>query len=306
MLCTWLCSSAWAGGGPAIAPGGARTCSLSSMPATWPGYAAWGGGEPAPTRPKRRIGMCTPGLPEELSGRLWEPLTPMTPEFASVAQAQFEALGMRLQASRAAIFFRRENPRTGSLEFVPAAVWPATQRVWVVGEGVLASVDHRSLPGGTDAGQLMPSYPFLTRAASELPDSGLSVPLIHGATVLGILAVWRQGQCRHDQAEPAPDTHAADTARGGIPGSAGGASTAGRLGADAAGGPGADTVGGREATPHPAAACASPSRVGWTEAELGDLEVSFLVVLFSTLGVGGQCRQRGALEVEVCGWGGCA
>ena len=69
----------------------------------------------------------------------------MTPEFASVAQAQFEVLGERLDASRAAIYFRRENPRTGDLEFVPAAVWPATQNVWVVGDGVLAKVRPTAL-----------------------------------------------------------------------------------------------------------------------------------------------------------------
>ncbi|EOD32152.1 putative sensory transduction histidine kinase [Emiliania huxleyi CCMP1516] len=129
--------------------------------------------------------MCDHG-----AGRLWEPLTPMTPEFASVAQAQFEVLGARLQASRAAIYFRREDPRTGALEFVPAAVWPATQKVWIVGEGVRPSVDSPPLPGGTDAGSLMPSYPFLSRAASPLPlgrlpeeaaEAGLSVPLVHGS-----------------------------------------------------------------------------------------------------------------------------
>ncbi|EOD13967.1 putative sensory transduction histidine kinase [Emiliania huxleyi CCMP1516] len=136
-------------------------------------------------RHRAATAMCDHG-----AGRLWEPLTPMTPEFASVAQAQFEVLGARLQASRAAIYFRREDPRTGALEFVPAAVWPATQKVWIVGEGVRPSVDSPPLPGGTDAGSLMPSYPFLSRAASPLPlgrlpeeaaEAGLSVPLVHGS-----------------------------------------------------------------------------------------------------------------------------
>jgi hypothetical protein len=225
--------------------------------------------------------MFSPGLPEKVSSRLWKPLTPMTPEFASVAQAQFEALGARLQASRAAIFFRRGNPRTGALEFVPAAVWPATQRVWVVGEGVLASVDHPSLPGGTDADQLMPSYPFLTRAASELPDSGLSVPLIHGATVLGILAVWREGRRGQAQADAAADPAAADTA--------GGPNTAGGRETDIARGADADTAGGRKATAPPAAGFASRSAdvppAGWTEAELGELEVGFVFGFLFGLGL---------------------
>ena len=158
-------------------------------------------------RHRAATAMCDHG-----AGRLWEPLTPMTPEFASVAQAQFEVLGARLQASRAAIYFRREDPRTGALEFVPAAVWPATQKVWIVGEGVRPSVDSPPLPGGTDAGSLMPSYPFLSRAASPLPlgrlpeeaaEAGLSVPLVHGSDVLGMLAIWRAAPGLSEAAPPA-------------------------------------------------------------------------------------------------------
>eukprot|EP00967_Tisochrysis_lutea_P105043 scaffold159812_cov31-Tisochrysis_lutea.AAC.5 len=214
--------------------------------------------------------MCRFGVPRDVSGRLWEPLTPMTPEFASVAQAQFEALGVRLRASRAAIFFRRENPRTGSLEFVAAAVWPATQRVWIVGEGVLASVDSPSLPGGTDAGELLPTYPFLTRAASTLPESGLSVPLVHGSTVLGVLAVWRAA------ARPASDEVArvdggadgslrpafAKSADDAEQGEADDASAGSRIGTQAT-----------RSTPHPGA---SGPLDGWSASELQELEVSVL------------------------------
>ena len=122
-------------------------------------------------------------------------------EFATVVEAQFEVLGSALHASRAAVYFRRENAATGALEFFPAAVWPTTQGAWVVGEQTPPAVSAPPLPGGTDASSLLPSYPFLESAPSEgddghyaaaqMRDGGLSVPLAHGAEVLGVLAVWR-------------------------------------------------------------------------------------------------------------------
>eukprot|EP00961_Rhodomonas_salina_P290514 3925608-Rhodomonas_salina.1 len=58
----------------------------------------------------------------------------MSPEFTALCQAQFEVVSSMLGATRCALYFRREDPLTGHLEFVPAAVYPERQRVWVVGQ----------------------------------------------------------------------------------------------------------------------------------------------------------------------------
>lgn len=59
----------------------------------------------------------------------------VSPEFTALCQAQFEVVSSLLNATRCALYFRREDPISGTLEFVPAAVYPEKQRVWVVGEG---------------------------------------------------------------------------------------------------------------------------------------------------------------------------
>ena len=126
----------------------------------------------------------------------------VSPEFTALCQAQFEVLVSVLGASRCDLYFRREDPRTGNLEFVPAAVYPEKQRVWVVGEGPtgLPSTGAIQLAGFIPAASLLPEYPFVKTKreggpsnAVEIGDGGLSVPIEYNSVVLGMLAVWREG-----------------------------------------------------------------------------------------------------------------
>lgn len=127
----------------------------------------------------------------------------ISPDFAAAAQAQLELLAGALPVGRAVVYSRRENPADGSLEFVPAVVWPA-QSTWVVGSGQAASVPVPSLPGGTSAATLLPSYPFTRGDEAVEPEpisgNGLSAPLVYDATVFGVLAVWRPSPAEETQA----------------------------------------------------------------------------------------------------------
>ena len=153
----------------------------------------------APIEPDDLSTPPPPSPPPSISSTL------ISPDFAIVAQAQLEVLAAALPVSRAAVYMRRENPTTGSLEFVPACVWPQTQGVWVVGAGPqgLASVPAPHLPGGASASALLPSYPFIkpkresqsvpgySFSAAVMDDEGLSAPLVYDSVVMGVLAVWR-------------------------------------------------------------------------------------------------------------------
>lgn len=136
---------------------------------------------------------------ESPPAREWSQVVSFSPEFCSLCQAQFEVLVAMLGARRCALYFRRENPLTGSLEFVPAAVYPERQRVWVVGEGPEGrpSSGPLELPGFISAENLMPNYPFNSRSedgspsALDISEGGISVPVQYGNVVIGMLAVWR-------------------------------------------------------------------------------------------------------------------
>ena len=134
----------------------------------------------------------------------------VSPEFTALCQAQFEVLASMLGASRCDLYFRREDPRTGRLEFVPAAVYPEKQRVWVVGEGPtgLPATGAIELAGFIPATSLLPQYPFVKTQREggpsnvvDLEDGGLSVPLEYGSVVLGMLAVWRDSGKEWSEAE---------------------------------------------------------------------------------------------------------
>ena len=134
----------------------------------------------------------------------------VSPEFTALCQAQFEVLASVLGASRCDLYFRREDPVTGHLEFVPAAVYPEKQRVWVVGEGPTGrpATGAIELAGFIPATSLLPEYPFVKTKreggqsnAVEIKDGGLSVPIEYGSVVLGMLAVWREGNQEWTEAE---------------------------------------------------------------------------------------------------------
>ncbi|EKX33805.1 hypothetical protein GUITHDRAFT_119976 [Guillardia theta CCMP2712] len=129
------------------------------------------------------------------------PVMRVSPEFNSLCQAQFEVLSCILGASKCVLYFRREDAKTGQLDFVPAAVYPEKQRVWVVGEGPagLPASGPIELPGFFSANSMFPEYPFIKRQSSgiatiSLADGGISLPLEYGSVVLGTIAVWRENQ----------------------------------------------------------------------------------------------------------------
>jgi len=136
----------------------------------------------------------------------------VSPEFTALCQAQFEVLASVLGASRCDLYFRREDPRTGHLEFVPAAVYPEKQRVWVVGEGPTGrpATGAIELAGFIPATSLLPEYPFVKTNRKggpsnvvEIEGGGLSVAIEYGSVVLGMLAVWREGSKEWTEAERA-------------------------------------------------------------------------------------------------------
>jgi hypothetical protein len=96
------------------------------------------------------------------------PLIAISAEYSQLCQAQFEVLASTIGASRCAVYFRREHPLTGALEFVPVAVYPQAQSVWVVGQnGEPPTVGPRELPGGTAAPTLIPNYPFVRQVRAR-------------------------------------------------------------------------------------------------------------------------------------------
>jgi len=123
----------------------------------------------------------------------------MSSEFSILCQAQFEVLKSLLEADRCAIYFRHENPKTGSLEFTPVAVYPEKRRQWVIADNGQVEADGpRELPGFTEASRLIPRYPFMstskdgkTAYSDILPDGGLSAPLQYNGMFLGLLVVWK-------------------------------------------------------------------------------------------------------------------
>ena len=177
------------------------------------------------TRRAREVQAAADGLFEDTELRLPLPKMPnedvdegsrrdvvtVSPEFTALCQAQFEVLASVVGASRCHLYFRREDPSTGQLEFVPAVVYPEKQRVWVVGEGPtgLPSSGAIQLAGFIPATSLLPEYPFVktkreggpSSSVVAIEDGGLSVPIEYNSIVLGMLAVWRDGDAQWTEAE---------------------------------------------------------------------------------------------------------
>jgi signal transduction histidine kinase len=127
----------------------------------------------------------------------------MSQEYASLVQSQFELLSEATGADRCALYFRKEHPATGQLEFGVVAVYPQSNRVWLVDEAgtSIPSSLALELPGYLAAEALMPQYPFIatrkyggteTGSAFEGDDAGLTAPLMNGGTVIGMLKAWKK------------------------------------------------------------------------------------------------------------------
>ena len=159
--------------------------------------------------------------------------------FLGLAQSQFELLqnslvhaeSGRSKVASMVLYLPKENEDTGQLQFVPAISYPPSspERVFIASRQS-SSGRHKpptlpssraipSLPGFFDAGQVIPSYPFISSspddeeqgtagsredaigvsAVEEIPLSnaagtgvGLSVTLFLGLKTLGTLVVWPQ------------------------------------------------------------------------------------------------------------------
>lgn len=128
-------------------------------------------------------------------------------EFLSICQGQFEVLMEGMNASFCVLYLRRnvngveggeedgdgERGKCG-VEFVPVCTYPENGMAWVVGEGSAPRKAPPRLPGGIAASVLVPEYPYVfldDSNARVMNDGSLTVPIITGHDVVGILAVWK-------------------------------------------------------------------------------------------------------------------
>lgn len=116
-------------------------------------------------------------------------------EFIDLCTSQFSLLASTIPSLREALlFFRRENPTNGALEFVPLIAHSSqanpTSRVWIssgaAGETALEPGSPcRVLPGGIPAEWIIPDYPFKSMGAVDMPDGRLCVPVEYNGVLAG-------------------------------------------------------------------------------------------------------------------------
>lgn len=118
-------------------------------------------------------------------------------EFTTLCQEQLELVQATIpNIASGTVFFRREHPTSGVLEFIPVATYPNDPRVWI-SHGGLASepVSSRVLPGGIPAVWILPDYPFLNQDDAQLgfvaSDGSLCVPIMFSSVVAGSLVLRR-------------------------------------------------------------------------------------------------------------------
>jgi signal transduction histidine kinase len=116
-------------------------------------------------------------------------------EFTTLCDEQLELLQTTVpDVATAVLFFRREHPSTGALEFVPLAAYPNDPRVWIVGSTTARPTESRVLPGGIPAVWILPDYPFLSRDAQQgfvSADGSLCMPIMFSSMIAGSLVLWR-------------------------------------------------------------------------------------------------------------------
>lgn len=124
-----------------------------------------------------------------------------SPEFHSLCEAQFRILEESLAIDNFVLFFRSENGRSGTLEFVPICSFPGLSSVWVVEEsqGSLPFILHQpaSLPGGMEPSYLLPDYPFVSFREGTiylLKDGYITVPIHYDRIVMGLLLIGKKGK----------------------------------------------------------------------------------------------------------------
>jgi signal transduction histidine kinase len=119
-------------------------------------------------------------------------------EFTRLCDEQLELLQTSVPGvATAVLFFRREHPTTGALEFVPLAASPNDPRVWIAGSTTTRPADSRVLPGGIPAVWILPDYPYLSRDAQlgfVSSDGSLCMPILFSSMIVGSLVLGRPAE----------------------------------------------------------------------------------------------------------------
>lgn len=136
-------------------------------------------------------------------------------DFIELCDAQLQLLLSTMpQISQALLLFRRENPTTGALEFVPLVVHSRRKddrlrRIWISRPG---SAQHTELeeaapgspilPGSIPADWILPGYPFKTvgeQGGIAMPDGGLCIPVEYNGVLAGSVLLCPEAPAPADQ-----------------------------------------------------------------------------------------------------------
>ena len=131
-----------------------------------------------------------------------------SPLFVDLAQSQMELLAASVGRIKSmSLYLPQENVETGQLEFLPAILYPHSERVFIAkdansGEAPRLPRTLTRLPGFQHAASLLPGYPMVSSDSPGVGSveevmcdptartSALSVPLFQGTQTVGVLLVW--------------------------------------------------------------------------------------------------------------------
>lgn len=131
-----------------------------------------------------------------------------SPLFVNLAQSQMELLAFSVGRIKSiSLYLPQENAETGQLEFLPAILYPHSERVFIAndsnsGEAPRLPRTLTRLPGFQHATSLIPGYPMVSSDSPGVGSveevmcdpstkmSALSVPLFQGRQTVGVLLVW--------------------------------------------------------------------------------------------------------------------
>lgn len=131
-----------------------------------------------------------------------------SPLFVNLAQSQMELLAFSVVRIKAmSLYLPQEHTETGQLEFLPAILYPHSERVFIANDANSGEAPHlprtlTRLPGFEHATSLLPGYPMVSSDSPGVgtveevmcdpvtKTSALSVPLFQGRQTVGVLLVW--------------------------------------------------------------------------------------------------------------------
>jgi signal transduction histidine kinase len=137
-----------------------------------------------------------------------------SPLFVTLAQSQMELLAFSVDRIKAmSLYLPQENTKTGQLEFLPAIIYPHSERVFIAndansGEAPSLPRTLTLLPGFQHATSLLPGYPMVSSNSPGVGSvdevmcdpvsktSALSVPLFQGSQTVGVLMIWSKPSVR--------------------------------------------------------------------------------------------------------------